>query len=349
VVFAEGIDYPSVRIPSVVMCGSGTVLAFAEGRQARGDHSENHIVLKRSLDAGRTWGVLQVVAREGRDSLNDPSAVVDRRSGRVVLHYSRFAQGYHTNSAPPGYDDPRSSRNYVVFSDDDGATWSAPMEVTRVLKRPHASGGIAACGIGIQLRRGSHAGRLVHAAYQFVESRLYESYTVYSDDGGASWHQGEVAPAAGGENTFEPQTVELADGRVMMNVRTKTGRRFAGTSSDGGRTFCELTRVEELVDPTCQGSILRYSDPLDGEPSRLLFCNCGSGTARDTGTVRLSRDEGRTWPVSRVLYPGGFAYSCLTRLPDGSIGCLFEADRYATITFARFSLGWLTGDDETGA
>ena len=285
---------------------------------------------------------MQVVASEGRDSLNDPSTVVIRETGRVVLHYSRFAEGYHTDSAPPGYDDPNASRNYVVYSDDDGATWSAPAETTRILKRPHVRGGIATCGVGIQLRRGPHAGRLVHAAYQFCEPLGRESYVVFSDDNGTSWHRGAVAPS-GGERTAEPQVVELADGRVMMNARTVCKRRLVGISEDGGETFGEMVRDETLVEPTCQASILRYGDPLDSEPSSLLFSNPASVEARDTGTIRVSYDEGQTWPVSRLLYAGPFAYSCLTRLADGNIGCLFERDDYQYITLARVSLEWLTG------
>lgn len=341
VVHRSGDDYPCVRIPSVVACNGGTLLAFAEGRQKRNDHAENDIVLKRSTDRGQTWGPVQVVASEGRDSLNDPSAVVDRGTGRIVLHYSRFAEGYHTNSAPPGYDDPHASRNYVVHSDDDGATWSPPQEITRIIKRPDVRGGIATCGVGIQLRRGPFAGRLVHAAYQFGETQGREAYCVFSDDGGDSWCLGDTAPS-GGQLTSEPQVVELADGRVMLNARTSLKVRLVGLSEDGGQTFGQMTRDEALIDPGCQASILRYGDPLDGEPSSLLFSNAGTQETRDTGTVRVSCDEGQTWPISKLLYAGGFAYSCLVRLDDGSIGCLFEQDNYEYVTFVRFSMEWLT-------
>ncbi len=62
-------------------------------------------------------------------------------------------------------------------------------------------------------------------------------------------------------------------------------------------------------------------------------------------TVRVSYDEGRTWPLQRLLRPGPAAYSCLARLSDGTILCLYERGEkgaYETITLARFSLGWLT-------
>lgn len=342
-VFVSGAGgYPCFRIPSVVVTNAGAVLALCEGRQTRSDHARNDIVLRRSTDAGRTWSPLQVVADEGGDSLNDPSAVVDRATGRVVLHYSRFAEGYHTDKAVPGYDDPHSSRNYVVWSDDDGKTWSEPLDVTRQIKRPHVRAAVVTCGIGTQLRRDPYAGRLVHAVYQFGDGPLRESYVCFSDDGGRTWRIG--APAALGEDmrAGEPQVVELADGAILMNARTGMLRRKVAVSKDGGESFSEMAPDPVLIEPACQASILRLTDPLDGRPSRILFSNPASETARLNGTVRLSYDECARWSVAKTLYAGPFAYSCLTALPDGAIGCLFEKDDYAIITLARFTLPWLT-------
>jgi sialidase-1 len=61
-------------------------------------------------------------------------------------------------------------------------------------------------------------------------------------------------------------------------------------------------------------------------------------------TVRASYDEGRTWPVAKVIYDGSAAYSDLVVLPDRTIGCLYERDNYGKITFARFTLEWLTAE-----
>ena len=107
-----------------------------------------------------------------------------------------------------------------------------------------------------------------------------------------------------------------------------------------------LREEPRLIEPVCQGSIFRLSDPLDGRRSRILFSNPASRTGRRNGTVRLSYDEGKTWPVSRVICPGSFAYSSLTALPDGTIGCLFEADQYQRIRSARFTLDWLTNGED---
>jgi len=339
-VFAARKDgFPVCRIPSLLAAADGTLLAFCEGRQDGGDHASNRIVLKRSHDGGRTWEPARVIAAAGADSLNDPSAALDRRTGRLVLHYARFAAGFHTDKAVPGYDHPRASANYVIVSDDAGASWSAPSEVTRQVKRPTVRCTVVTCGIGIQLRRGPHAGRLVHAAYQFGGRHEHEAYAVFSDDGGTTWRMGAVA--AGTDWAAEPQVVELADGRVMMNVRTRTGCRKVAFSADGGSTFTDLADDPALIEPGCQASIFRAGDPLDGQPSLLLFSNPASRTERVSGTVRLSLDEGATWPLARPLYRGGFAYSCLGMLPDGTLLCLFEADEYQRIVLARFAPAWL--------
>ena len=82
--------YKSIRIPSVVVTKKGVVLAFAEGRAADSDQAGNDIILKRSRDEGRTWLPLQLIADDGANSLNNPTAVVEQESGRVFLMYQRI-------------------------------------------------------------------------------------------------------------------------------------------------------------------------------------------------------------------------------------------------------------------
>jgi sialidase-1 len=88
-------------------------------------------------------------------------------------------------------------------------------------------------------------------------------------------------------------------------------------------------------------STIRYSFADGTTPGQLLHSGPDS-TKRERGTIYLSTDDGKTWPVRRVLYPGSFAYSVLTRFDDGTVGCLFEADNYGRIVFARFPLEWLS-------
>jgi sialidase-1 len=139
--------------------------------------------------------------------------------------------------------------------------------------------------------------------------------------------------------------VERADGALLLNIRSYRGnnRRLVAVSKDGGETWSEPVEDDALIEPVCQASIVRHG----GAGGGLLFANPAS-TKREKLTVRLSRDEGKTWPVARVLHEGPAAYSCLAALPDGMVGCLYErGDKHAyeTITFARFSLRWLLGTD----
>ncbi|GAG40835.1 unnamed protein product, partial [marine sediment metagenome] len=110
-VFLSGQEgYPTHRIPSLQVTREGTVLAFAEGRAGRGDHNQNDILVKRSADGGRTWGPWGLVASDGRNSLNDASTIVVRETGRILVLYTRFPEGFHTNEVVPGYDGDRISR-----------------------------------------------------------------------------------------------------------------------------------------------------------------------------------------------------------------------------------------------
>jgi len=345
-VFVGGQDgYPAYRIPALVTTKRGTLLAFAEARATLRDHAENDIALRRSTDHGRTWGPLQSIDEDGTNALNNPTTVVVRETGRVLLMYQRYAKGYDEHNAEPGYDSPRVCRTLLTHSDDDGATWSEPREVTRQVKRPTVATSTATGpGIGIQLVRGKHAGRILMPFNQGPYG-AWQVYAAFSDDRGETWRYGDTAPEGTKGFANEVQFVELSDGLVMLNARNQAGDKLRkiALSGDGGATW-SATRIDPvLIEPMCQASLLRH--PGNNDPSKdvFLFSNPGSQSARTNGTIRLSRDEGKTWPVSRVLYRGSFAYSCLASLQDGSVGCLFERDGMKKISFARFTLDWIEG------
>ena len=352
-VFDARLDgYPSIRIPSVVVTKSGAVLAFAEGRAANTDQAANDIILKRSRDGGRTWLPCELIADDGANSLNNPTAVVEQASGRVFLMCQRIPAHLkeRAKNVETGYAGTNVYRNFLIWSDDDGANWTKPLDITRTTKRPTRATTIASGpGIGIQLTRGPHEGRLI---IPFNEGPYYEwnNFAVYSDDHGRNWSWGQDAPGAfiteekrGRRSQLnEVQMVELNDGSVRLNSRQFAGAKVRKTavSRDGGETWSPVADVPGLRDPSCNASIQRYSfDDALGR-GRILYSGPDS-TNRSNGTIHLSLDDGATWPVKRVLQPGGFAYSVLTRLPDGTIGCLFETGDARRIIFARFSLDWL--------
>lgn len=323
--------YPAIRIPSIVTTNTGTLLAFAEGRQG-GDHSQNDIILKTSTDSGASWSDVQVISESGKLSLNNPQAVV-LVSGRILLMYQQSKLGEF--KAKPGFGED-SYVTFTQFSDDDGKTWSDPVDVTRQTKRAeHVTSVASGPGIGIVLSRGEHKGRILMPFNQgpFGDWRVYAAY---SDDGGESWAMGEVPEEDGKGHANEVQFVELSDGSVMLNARSQgkgnTKHRKTAISNDGGVTWSKLQDDPNLIEPTCQASILRYSWPEDGK-SRIVFCNPSTQKSRSKGVLQVSEDEGKTWTWSKDVYAGGFAYCCLTKLPDGKVGVLFEKDGYKTISF----------------
>ena len=343
--------FKSIRIPAVVVTKQGALLAFAEGRAANADQAQNKLILKRSTDGGRTWGKLAIIADDGQRSLNNPCAVVEHDTGQVLLAYQSYPAdaSEFSSKLQPGLDGPHVVRSYLITSDDDGLTWSPPRDVTRQMKRPTDVTTLASGpGIGIQLRNGPHAGRLLIPFNQGVPPQ-WNVCAALSDDRGKTWTLGENAPrllldGAKGVKTStvnEAQLAELSDGSVRFSVRRRAGKylRKTAVSHDGGATWSPIEDVPELRDPDCQGSIYHYPEMASGK--NCLLYSGPQSDRRENCTVFASFDDGATWPVHRVLWKGSFAYSCLTSLPDGTLGCLLEADNYSHIVFARFNFAWL--------
>jgi len=330
-------DYHSYRIPALITTSKGTVLAFCEGRKnSRSDSGDIDLLLRRSFDNGETWDPIQVIADHAEDTIGNPTPVIDRDTGTIWLLLTKNA-GEATGEQLKNSYEAGTRTVWVTHSNDDGMTWVEAKEITEDTKKPEWTWYATGPGVGIQLQ----SGRLVIPCdHRKPESDRSYSHIIYSDDHGETWHIGGETAA----QNNECQVIERRDGSLLLNMRSNHGRnqRSIATSTDGGMTWSDVTFDETLVEPRCQASLLRYTPvTADGE-SLVLFANPAS-TKRENMTVRLSRDDGQTWPTARVLHKGPAAYSSLTVLKDGSIACLYErgeASAYETITLAHFPLAW---------
>ena len=339
--------YPEYRIPALATSNEGTLLAFCEGRERSSDHAENDIVLKRSLDNGATWGEAIVVFEDGANVAVNPTAVV-LPSGRILLMFQHFPANWHARPMDggkikllnPGVTGEFISKTFLMHSDDDGLTWSEPRDVTEGTKRPELVNSTATGpGVGIVLTRGDFKGRIIMPTNEGIWDKHLRDFSVYacfSDDDGETWQYGDNAPNGDDGKGNEVQMVELADGSILLNSRSIYGAkvRKQAISKDGGITWSPLKDNHDLIEPQCMGSIVRHRWPEEGG-SILLYSGPATQDRREKGAIFISQDEGKTWPERKEVYAGGFAYSCLTVLPDGSVGLLFEADGYKSIKFVR--------------
>ena len=347
-VYTAGQDgYQFYRIPAIVTASDGTLLAFCEGRKSsHSDDGDIDMLLRRSQDGGKTWLPIQVLAEEGGDApikFGNPCPVVDAQTGTIWLTMNRSIGKDRTERG--------GGDIFVMSSNDDGATWSKPRDITGHVKNPNWKHYAQGPGIGIQLRHGMHKGRLVVPANyreSFNNRDPSYSHVMISDDHGQTWQLGGIV----GPHTNECQIAEIVENdkpAILINARNHWGRagkpelsgkRLVSRSFDGGQSWSEAEVDDVLIEPICQASLFRYSDAASDRNSILLFANPAS-SRRDHLTVRISYDEGRTWPVSRVIEDGSAAYSCLTRLKDGRIGILYERDDYKRLAFATFTTAWM--------
>lgn len=323
----EALSHNNYRIPSIVVTKENTLLAFSEGREG-GDSGDIDILLRRSTDNGNSWEEQLVVWDDLDNTCGNPCPVIDQQTGRILLfmtwnlgsdHESDIIRKKSENTRVP----------FVTYSDDDGLTWSTPKNLYETCKREAWGWYATGPGFGIQLKSEQHHGRLVipcNNSYDDPENKErdgfgYGAHVLLSDDGGENWRMSDIITP----EVNESQVVELDDGTLLMNMRSYHGkaRRAVSYSYDGGETWTVVDHDSELVEPVCQGSILRYGRY---EKSDLfLFSNPAVSSSRTNMTIKASVVECETWSESKLVYSGPSAYSCLTRLPNGNIGLFFES------------------------
>lgn len=356
---ADTNGYKLYRIPGIVVTTKGTLLVYCEARKSdRGDWGTIDLFLRRSTDGGKTWSprqrivtppkkvqqnevaLKQKLAKPGEITLNNPVAIVDRKTGAIhFLYCIEYA------------------RCYYMRSDDDGKSFSKPVDITPTFNqfRKDYNWKVLATGPGhgIQL----HNGRLLVPVWLSTGTGGHAHRpscvsVIFSDDHGKTWERGDIVVAHPKPvNPSETVAIQLADGRVMLNIRheSKVRRRGVSISKDGATKWSPIRYDPQLPEPVCMGSIARFSQKPKAK-NRILFANPHNpkDRARKNVTIKLSYDEGKTWSAQRLLENGPSGYSDLAVGPNGTIYCFYERGsaknhyqpRY--LCLARFNLSWLT-------
>ena len=326
------------RIPGLVTSNAGTLVATFDLRYNNSQDlpEDIDIGVSRSLDGGRTWGPTIMAMNMGEwggrpeieNGVGDPAILVDRQTGRIFIvavwthALPRTPQAWFT--VGNGLTPEETAQLMMVYSDDDGLTWSAPRSLTPMVKDPAWYFTFQGPGMGIQMADGT----LVFAAqYQDEVDRTPHSTIMYSRDHGDTWTMGTGAAP----QTTEAQVAEIEPGVLMLNMRNnlRTGR-VVRVTRDMGRSW-EDFEADTLVEPVCMASLLRVpaSENVTGK-DLLLFSNPAHPTRRINMTLRASLDGGRSWPEENSVVldtEDGWGYSCLTMIDPATVGILYESSR----------------------
>ncbi len=341
--------YAVYRIPGVVVTRAGTVLAYAEARRStRSDWAEIDLLLRRSTDGGQTFSPPVRVGHMEQEFPKNPVALARNQGIGMGTTYNNPVAIADANGAVHFLFCVEYMRAFYMRSDDDGLTFSKPVEITSAFEgfRPAYAWKVLATGPGhgIQLKNG----RLVAPVWLALGTQgnghgPSVAATIYSDDHGGSWKAGEIAGPDTPEmpSPNETTAVQLADGRVMLNMRapSATQRRIVTFSKDGATHWSAPVFDPALFEPVCFASLIRVGR------HRLVFVNPdGAKRERRNLTVRVSEDDGRTWTAKRAIEAGPSAYADLAMLRDGTILCFYESGTktpYDGLTMARFNLEWI--------
>jgi len=310
------------RIPSLITTNNGTVIALCDARVNKGNDAPNNIdlVMKKSTDGGKTWSESKVIADfPDEECAGDASMVIDKETGTLWVAYD------YAVPDPQGYFG-RLLKIHIMKSEDEGETWSFPVDISYLTKGKDFWLQNST-GVGLY----TDDGVIIFPMYSCTEGRGFQTLLVYSKDRGKTWFLSNGVGDLDNYNV-EPQIVSLSGGRIMANMRREPEYRRIAITDDLGKTWSEAYNDSSLIDPGCMGSLINYNNK---GKSLLIFSNAADIKERKNMTVRISNDEGKSWYKELPVYSGKSAYSCLTRLPNGNVGLLFEADNYTRIVFVE--------------
>ncbi|WP_430811344.1 MULTISPECIES: exo-alpha-sialidase [unclassified Carboxylicivirga] len=362
------------RIPGLATSKQGTLLAIYDVRRESGRDLQGNmdIGLSRSIDGGNTWEPMQIVLDmktwgglpEKYNGVSDACILVDQYSDAIYIaglwmhgvidSKGQWLEGLNENSnawnhqwrnkgSQPGIGVKQTSQFLLTKSTDNGLSWSKAVNLTAMCKKPEWWLWAPAPGHGITLQDGT----LVFPTQgRDINGHTFSNIT-YSKNGGETWKTSKAA----GTNTTESMAVQLSDGSLMLNMRDnrnrqekgiKNGRAIATTYDLGENWQVHPTSNGALIESVCMASIHKheYTDANGQKKSLLLFSNPNSKYQRHKQTLKVSFDDGQTWPEKYWIEldeGSGAGYSCLTSINENTIGILYEGSQ-AQMTFQRISL-----------
>jgi len=351
------------RIPGLTTTNKGTLLGVFDARydSYRDLQGNIDIGLVRSTDGGKTWSKVKAVLDmkewgglpQKFNGVSDAQILVDKTTNRVFVFglwmhgvldkEGKWIEGLTAESkewehqwknkgSQPGFGVKQTAQFIYTVSDDDGLTWSEPVNITRMGKKEEWWLWASAPGKGITMKDGT----LVISTQGRDETGYPFSNITFSKDKGKTW----VTSSPAYKNTTESAVVELSDGSLMLNMRhnenkgnmTENNGRAICVTRDMGKTWTEHPSSRNaLIEPRCMASLHKHEYTMDGvKKSVLIFSNPDSKKNRESITLKFSLDDGKTWPSKYWILLDelpGKGYSCITSINNETIGILFEGSQ----------------------
>lgn len=272
---------------------------------------------------------------------------------------------YFTTNKTSPFRIAKDSYLWMSYSDDDGKTWSAPQDITPMVKADWMKFLGVGPGVGITLRTGPHKGRIVVPVYTTNRTNhlngSQSSRIIYSDDHGKSWHMGggvndnrtlydgTVVDSSTMNNYYaqntEASVVQLNNGDLKLFMRGLTGDLQVATSHDGGLTWDNNVERYDVPDVYVQ---MAATHTVQNGKEYILLANA-NGPGRKNGYIRVARveEDGQlTWLHHHLIQEGEYAYNSLQQIGPDEFGLLYEHHAPGgvpyTLSFKKFNWDFLT-------
>lgn len=365
VTFISGLDGPVLfpRQPVAVKAANGDLLEFAQVHESStsttGDSGISAIVMRRSTDKGVNFGTWQIVYHEtsyvrGVTWINFGVVVVNELTGRIHVLFTHTISG--NAATPPLPTDQADIDAYWTYSDNHGATWqtatdiSANVKKTSGLTAPFAKANeewgwyIFGPSKGIQIKRGTHAGRLIAPAdHRYSRGTEAGSADMGSAASNESWSHvcycddDETWLLGGGldeTDTANDYTNEFSvceygtDGELFGFIRkvsgTGSGYKCSSRSLDGGATWEDVT-INDGTGGTTNLASSSTQGCVESTPNGDIYAMfVGDSAIRSSVSIAKSTDGGETFPTRRILDYKMGAYSSLLAVDASSLFASWE-------------------------